>query len=247
LAISVLIDFFRPPWAVRRKLAVSLAAVNIIGTVVFASLSYQAARSSALTEIDDILCAAADGLQQIVPPLVVNFAEAETRPEPQYTEAYEKAHQAIESYVEAARIEYLYAIGARSDGTSFELISNLSPEQQATRADPMKDVLLKPYELSPIMTESVASGERRIDVAQDEYGYFRSCIIPVKTANGASVIYGADLEISAVNARLLNELITNVSVGFFVLVGTLIVIRILSNTLAKDINSYNIAGTTLKY
>jgi hypothetical protein len=61
------------------------------------------------------------------------------------------------------------------------------------------------------------------------------------------VIYGADLEISAVNARLLNELITNVSVGFFVLVGTLIVIRILSNTLAKDINSYNIAGTTLKY
>jgi len=30
----VLIDYFKPAWAIRRKIAISLATVNIIGTIV---------------------------------------------------------------------------------------------------------------------------------------------------------------------------------------------------------------------
>lgn len=77
------IDFFRPPFAIRRKLAVSLAAVNIVGTLIYSSLSYQAVRTSTLGAIDEVLCAAAEGIQQIVPPLVINQAETADRTEPQ--------------------------------------------------------------------------------------------------------------------------------------------------------------------
>ena len=45
---------------------------------------------------------------------------------------------------EAARLEYLYAIVVRPDGSAYELVSNLSVEQQAERADPMTAILLKP-------------------------------------------------------------------------------------------------------
>jgi hypothetical protein len=125
----------------------------------------------------------------------------------------------------------------RVDGSAYELISNLSPEQQAERVDPLKDILLKPYELSPIMIESAQTGDRRIDVAEDEYGYFRSCLIPVKTTNGDAVLFGADMEISAINDRLFQDLIANIGIGLGVLIGMLIIIRMLSSAIARELLS----------
>jgi adenylate cyclase len=116
-------------------------------------------------------------------------------------------------------------------------MSNLSPEQQAERVDPIKSILLKPYELSPIMIESAQSGDRRIDVAEDEYGYFRSCILPVQAASGEAVLYGADIEISAVNDRLIRDLISNLGIGLCVLICTLVIIRILSSAIARELLS----------
>jgi adenylate cyclase len=228
-------SIFNRPWAIRRRLAWSLAAVNIFGTVVFSGLAYQASRQATLSDIDDILCAAAEGVRQIVPPIVIDQAEAEPRTEPLYSENYRRTHEAFERYVEAARLEYLYAIVMRPDGSAFELVSNLSIEQQADRADPMTEILLKPYELSPIMISATKTGARSIDVAEDEYGYFRSCIVPVTATNGNVVLYGSDMEISEVNQRLLRDLVTNVGIGLLVLTGTLFVIRMLSNSLTRDV------------
>lgn len=228
-------DLFKRPWAIRRRLAWSLAAVNVFGTVVFSTLAYQASRQATLTDIDDILCAAAEGVRQIVPPIVVDQAEAAERTEPLYTHSYRATHEAFERYVEAARLEYLYAIVARPDGSAYELVSNLSVDQQAARADPMTAVLLKPYELSPKMAEATRTLARTIDVAEDDYGYFRSCLVPVTASTGAVVLYGSDMEISAVNERLVRDLITNVGIGFLVLLGTLFVIRLLSDSLARDV------------
>jgi class 3 adenylate cyclase len=230
-------NLLKRPWAIRRRLAWGLTAVNVVGTLVFATLSYQTARKSALADIDDNLCSAAQGIQQIVPPLIINQAEADERSEPQFTDAYRASQTRIESYVEAARLDYTYAIAVRVDGSAYELISNLSPEQQAERVDPLKDILLKPYELSPIMIESAKTGDRRIDVAEDEYGYFRSCLIPVKTTNGEAVLFGADMEISAINDRLFRDLIANVGIGFGVLIGMLIIIRMLSSAIARELLS----------
>jgi class 3 adenylate cyclase len=230
-------NLLNSPWAIRRRLAWSLTAVNVVGTLVFATLSYQAARESALADIDDNLCSAAQGIQQIVPPLIINQAEADERSEPQFTESYRAAQTRIENYVEAARLEYIYAIAVRADGSAYELISNLSPEQQAERVDPLRDIFLKTYDMSPIMIESAKTGEQRIDVAEDEYGYFRSCLIPVKAASGAAVLFGADMEISAVNDRLLRDLIANVGIGLSVLIGMLVIIRMLSSAIARELLS----------
>jgi class 3 adenylate cyclase len=233
----VLNTLLNRPWAIRRRLAWSLTAINVVGTLVFATLSYQAARASALADIDDNLCSAAQGIQQIVPPLVINQAEADERAEPQFTDAYQGAQTRIENYVEAARLEYIYAIAVRIDGSAYELMSNLSPEQQAEGVDPTKDILLKPYDLSPIMVESAKTGEQRIDVAEDEYGYFRSCILPIKSANGTAVLFGADMEISTVNDRLFRDLIANIGIGLSVLIGVLIIIRMLSTAIARELLS----------
>ncbi|MBL8643884.1 MAG: adenylate/guanylate cyclase domain-containing protein [Rhodospirillaceae bacterium] len=225
------------PWAIRRRLAWSLAAVNIFGTVVFSTLAYQASRQATLADIDDILCAAAEGVRSIVPPIIVDQAEGVERTEPLYTETYHSAHESLERYVEAARLEFLYAIVIRKDGSAYELVSNLSPEQQAARVDPMQEILLKPYEdLSPVMIEAAKTGQRSIDVAEDEYGHFRSCLVPVTSAAGTVTLFGADLEISEVNQRLLRDLITNVGIGFMVLVGTLFVIRAVSNSMSRDVS-----------
>ncbi len=237
MPVRVFKSFFNKPRAIKRRLAWSLAVVNIVGTLAFSTLAYQASRQATLSDIDDILCAAAEGVRAIVPPVVIDQAEGVERTEPLYTTAYYEAHEALERYVEAARLEFLYAIVVRKDGTAYELVSNLTPEQQASRADPMQDILLKPYDdLSPVMIEAAKTRQRSIDVAEDGYGYFRSCLVPVTSASGSVTLFGADMEISDVNKRLLRDLITNVGIGFLVLVGTLFVIRAVSNSMSRDVS-----------
>ena len=234
---SVFKSYFNQPWAIRRRLAWSLAAVNILGTLAFSTLAYQASRQSTLSDIDDILCAAAEGVRAIIPPLVIDQAEDTERTEPLYSDTYRTAHDSLERYVAAARLEFLYAIVMRKDGTAFELVSNLTEEQRKAKADPLKDILLKPYDdPSPVMLEAARNHQRSIDVAEDEYGYFRSCLVPVASANGSVTLFGADMEISEVNERLLRDLFTNVGIGLFVLIGTLFVIRAVSNSMSRDVS-----------
>jgi class 3 adenylate cyclase len=229
--------WFRRPWALRRRLGWSLAVVNIIGTLIFSELSYQASRQETLNNIDDILCAAAEGVRQIVPSLIIDQAQG-VRTEPDYTETYRTTHRALENYFNAVRLEFLYAIAGRPDGTAFELIGNLSPEQKKAGIDPLTSLLLKPYKPSPGMVQTVRSFKRTIDIAQDEYGYFRSCLVPVASgpdANGIVAIFGADMEISDVNQRLFRDLVMNISIGLVVLLAMLIVVRAISNSVARDV------------
>ena len=235
-------NLLRTPWALRSRLAWSLPAVNILGTLVFSTLTYEASRQSTLENIDDILCAAAEGVYNVVPALLVEEAEAETRTEPAYTDTYRQTHRALERYFAATKLNFLYAIGVRADGTAFELVSNLSPEQKKAGIDPLKDLLRKPYTPSPGMVAAAKARSRVIDVARDEYGYFRSCLVAIPfpyaahTGEGQLVgVFGADMEISDVNQRLLRDLLTNIGIGILVLIVTLTIIRAISNSVARDV------------
>jgi len=238
-----LLQILKRPLALRRRLAWSLAVVNIIGTLLFSTLAYQASRQATLQNIDDTLCAAAEGVRNIVPPLLVEESQATARTEPAYTDTYRAAHKALEQYFSATRLQFLYAIAVSpGDGTAFELVSNLSPEQKAAGIDPLQELLRKPYTPSPGMLQTAKKKERFIDVARDEYGYFRSCLVPVPFPNAQPdgtgeivAIFGADMEISDVNARLLRDLLTNIGIGFLVLVVTLFIVRAISNGIARDV------------
>ena len=229
-----LTELYMRPWALRRRLGWSLAVVSVIGTLVFSALSYQATRQTTLSSIDDTLCAAAEGVRAIVPPIIVVEAEAPARTEPAYTEAFRATQVLLERYFASMNLEYIYAIGVHEDGSAFEMVGNLSAEQKAAKIDPLKDLLLKPYPASDGMKGAAKSGKRVIDIAHDDYGYFRSCLVPVKMGN-VTAIYGADLDISAVDARLTRELLTNLGIGALVLMVTLTVIRAISNGVARDV------------
>jgi class 3 adenylate cyclase len=231
--------FFKRPWALRRKLGWSLAVVNIVGTLVFSTLAYQASRQATLQNIDDLLCAAAEGVRGIVPPLIVSEAETIPRTEPLYADSYRRTYGLLESYFAATNFNFLYAIAVRPDGTAFELVSNLSPEQRKANLDPLTGLLLKPYTPSPGMLSAARTVERTIDVAQDEYGYFRSCLVPGRfpSASGSIIaVFGADMEISDVNRRLFRDLATNLGLGALVLMVTLIVVRAIGNSVARDVH-----------
>ena len=228
-------SFWKKPRPLSRRLGVALLLVNLLGTGLFAGLAYRFERQDTLDGIDATLCEAAEGVRKIVPPLVVEQADADERTEPRFTTEYRKAHDFIERYIDATDLEFIYAIGMRADGSAYEISGNLTAAQLGDHADPMVEILRKPYELSPIMVQSVATSDAMIDVAQDEYGYFRSCVVPVTFASGKKVLFGADLEISAVNQRLLRSLLTNVGLGTIVLVATLIITLLFSNSIARDL------------
>jgi len=234
-------SFHTRPRALRRRLGWSLAVVSIFGSLIFSALAYQASRESTLENIDDILCAAAEGVRGIVPPLLVIEAETETRTQPLYDDSYRRTQRELERYFSATKLNFLYSIVVRNDSTAFELVSNLSPEQKSANIDPLKSLLLKPYKPSPGMVGAAKTRERVIDIAKDEYGYFRSCLVPAPFPGdinhpGSVAIFGADMEISDVNDRLLRDLFANLGIGFVVLLVTLSVIRAISNSVARDIN-----------
>ncbi|MBM3515622.1 MAG: hypothetical protein FJX59_18185 [Alphaproteobacteria bacterium] len=62
-------------WGIRTKLVVSLTLMNMICVALFAGLSYRSAQSQSLTDIDDILCAAAAGGERSVSGIVATEAE----------------------------------------------------------------------------------------------------------------------------------------------------------------------------
>ena len=214
---------------------ISLTAINLAGTLVFAGLSYRAAETQSLNDIDDTLCAAADGAKQIVAPIIVNEAEQKQRTEPAFTDAYRTAHAELETYAETARLEFVWVIAVRPDDTAFEVVSNLSAEQQAARADPMEALLLNPYELPPVYLNAARNLARRTGSAVDEYGSFRSCIDPVKISNGNVILYGADMEITLIEQRLRAGLINSITNGLIVMVGVLVIAVLFSNRISGEL------------
>jgi hypothetical protein len=223
------------PWGIRVKLVVSLTVINLLATALFATLSYREARTQSLTDIDDTLCAAADGAMQAVAPIVVNEAELNPRTGPAFTSAYREAHATLERYAEAARLEFVWVIAVRPDDSAFEVVSNLSPEQQAARADPMEALLLNPYELPPVYLEAARTGERRTGSAVDDYGSFRSCIEPVANSSGNVILYGADMDITMVEDRLRRDLIVSIVNGVMVLVAGIAVVFLFSGQVAREL------------
>jgi adenylate cyclase len=233
--VQSILSAIRPPWPFRVKLSITLSAISIVGTVLFAALSYQADKTRMLGDIDATLCAAAEGAHEIIDPIIIREAEAESRTEPEFTDKYRYVQNELEEYVKRARLKFVWSIVARPDGTAFELVSNLSDEQIAAKADPIKALLLNPYELPPVYAEAVQTGDRKTGSAEDSYGAFRSCIVPYKQDSGETVLFGADMEISAVNQRLQDGLTTSFGIGFFVLAITLIVIGLISRNIAGEL------------
>jgi adenylate cyclase len=227
--------FLKPPWPFRVKLSIILSTVTVIGTLLFAFLSYQANKDRMLGDIDEALCAAAEGARRLVAPILIEEAELKNRTEPQYTTTYRYVQNELEEYVQRARLKLVWVIAARPDGTAYELVSNLSDEQKAAKADPMEALLLNPYELPPVYAEAVRTGYRQTGTAEDSYGSFRSCIKPYKQANGLTVLFGADLEISDVNRQLREGLSTSFAIGIFVLGVTLLTIAIVSRNIAGEL------------
>jgi adenylate cyclase len=235
LSLPRILYLLRPPWPVRVKLSAMLSAASVIGTLLFAGLSYQADQRRMLDDIDSLLCSAAEGAEQLIAPIIINQAESEQRSEPGFTDAYRHAHNELEEYVVRARLKFVWSIVVRPDGTAYELVSNLSDEQKAANADPLEALLLNPYELPAVYADAVRAGERRTGGAEDQYGSFRSCILPRKQANGNTVLYGADMEISAVDRQLRQGVSTNLFIGAFVLVVTLLVMGITSRNIAREL------------
>jgi hypothetical protein len=234
--IRAIRDFYRRPWTLRRRLGWGLAAVNIIGILLFASLVYQASRQTTLSSIDQVLCAAAEAARLMVPPEISDQAELDARPEPQYTDTYHAAQMKLESYARETGLIYVYSIIVCPDDTAYELVSNLSEEQRASGKDAMEIILRNPYKPSKGMVNTARSGARQIDVAHDSYGYFRSCLVPVPTTGGRVTIFGADMEIGAVDRQLVCDLITNIGIGLLMLIVTLFFVRAISRSVARDVH-----------
>lgn len=201
----------------------------------FAVLSYQADKNRMMGDIDDQLCSAAVGAQKIVPDILIKEAELPERTEPEFTNVYRYVQGELEEYVERARLKFVWVIMTRADGSAFELVSNLSAEQKAENADPMEVLLLNPYTLPPVYVDAVQTGERRTGSAEDSYGSFRSCIVPYKADGGVTVLFGADMEISAVNRQLQQGLSTSFGIGGVVLILTLIIIGITSRNISREL------------
>ena len=232
---SILAGILERPWGIRTKLVASLTAINLAGTLLFATLAYRAAEQQSLDDIDDTLCSAASGAQQIIAPIVVNEAELKERTEPAFTTAYRTAHAELEKYAETARLEFVWSIAVRPDETAFEVVSNLSAEQQAARSDPMDVLLLNPYKLPPVYLDAAKNMARRTGTAVDGYGSFRSCIEPVKISNGNVILYGADMEITLIADRLRKGLISNITNGLLVMIGVVLIAVVFSNRISNEL------------
>jgi len=224
------------PYRLRLRLAWRLGAVNVIATLFFTSIVYNSSRQDIFQHIDDTLCASAEGVRSIVPPMIYEQAQ-NGRESLLYRNVYNEVQSALERYANSMKITYLYATIINPDDTTFELVGNLSTEQKASKLDAIDIVFMKPYIMPSTMRSIAKSGQRGVDTDSDEYGYTRSCYTPVTFGSGSTVIFGADMDVAEIDKLLKQKFAINTVIGLAFILVMIFTVRTIINGTIKDLQN----------
>jgi len=203
---------------------------NLISVFTLTYYSYNVSKILIFKDTDDRLISGAFGVSLA---LGDNFHD-EIKDKNSISESRHDANAAkLGEIASKYGVDYLYSMMKNSGEIVFtslsansEEIKNKSYDKFFTLYKTPSEMLLDVYDKSGYFFEEF----------EDEYGYFRSVIIPMKSKGGKHYIAGADIAISNITARVNAILLNHLIAGFFVfLLTSLIAVFILKKFLAKVI------------
>lgn len=170
---------------------------NLISTVTLIYYSYTVSKILVLKDTDDKLIAGAYG---------VTFAlgrDFHDRIENSSSISEQEHYENILNLSEVAEkcgVDYVYTLMRSGSGeVVFTSLSVTKEEFEKKSYDKFFTVYKKPSELT---LKAFGSSAMVFEEYEDEYGHFRSVIVPMKSKKGKDYVVGADISISSIAGRL---------------------------------------------
>jgi len=210
-----IIESVRPESNFNGKAAIVFVIFNLISILTIIYYSYNVSKILVLKDTDDKILAGAYG---------VTFAlgrEFHDRIENASSISEQEHYENILNLSEVAEkcgVDYVYTLMKNTSGEIvFTALSVTKEEFEKKNFDKFYTVYKKPSELT---IKGFGSTVISFEEYEDEYGYFRSAIVPMKSKNGKDYIVGADISIPNITARLNTLLYGFIIAGLLVFIST---------------------------
>lgn len=237
-----------------------LTIVNLAASTVFSCYIYSINKSSLIKGIDSKLQAAAQAVPLL---LAADYHDRLAANAPGSQQDYYRAMQLLTDYATKADVFYVYTFLYGDDKKFLTASTSLSdkdlrdynipptfPAQPGWPAEVSRTPndgipqLLEPYDAAADYFEVVASQQIKVFENADEFGSWRSYLLPLKTPGGRTYVAGADVETSFIRGELRRSVFNAVLIGLALFIATTAICYGISNVISRDLAG--VAAETLK-
>ena len=199
----------------RIKALLLVVLFNIISTGVFSLYFYQDQKISAMRDIDNRLLSSAHAVRYILPEGYHSRITSDSSVSPQ--ENLINVHK-LSQYAKYAHVTYLYTMMESGVNIVFTSTSATDEELKKGTFNPFFTV----YKGAAVQLKQ-AFNKRRVsfEESHDQYGDYRSVIVPVILPSGKVYIMVADLDIRFIHAVLAQGLIESLLIGAVLFISTM--------------------------
>lgn len=215
---------------IRGKLLLAFSLVSLASTVAFTSYTYFLQRTTILAGIDEKLKIAARSVQPILPD---GFHDRITDKSSVAPEEHLANMRLLTDFAGAVGVTFVYSF-IRVDGRVY-FTSTSGTEEQFAAGTTVP--FFQPYDDASVgLKRMFDTGETLRETAQDEYGYFRSVLLPLKSRSGRNTfVAGADMRTDEIRETLNRTLWRCVSIGALSFVAAFLISILLSSRITKPI------------
>lgn len=210
--------FFHRKTRLRVGLLAWLLVINLVIASAYSYLMYERQRTALLGGIDAQLKTAALALPEFLPAdyhdriLGGNVSNDE----------YLALARLLTRFAEDAGVYYVYSFVMAPDGTVRTGSTSGSGEDWKENRLPEPGSL---YEAPPEVMRALLDGGALVSDESDEFGDWRSFLLPARSPGGAMVVFGADVELSRVHSLVHSALVQALAIGLggFVLSSVMVI------------------------
>jgi methyl-accepting chemotaxis protein len=215
---------------IKYKIIFLIFLINLFVTVFYSFYIYNLQKSSLYKEIDERLKSAVYGAYHIIGEDYHD--RVKDIDSISHDEYYSKLLE-LSQFAKEIDVYYLYSMIKRDD----KILQSLTSETDEAIASGEYVKFLDPYEEpSEKFLNGFDTKEPFYEEFEDEYGNFRSYVLPITSKGGQTFLLGADLEIKYIHDKLTQILIYSIIISFTILIATSLISIFLSSILAKQIN-----------
>ncbi len=216
-------------FTIRAKILLAFSIVSLASTVAFTIYAYVLQRNSILDGIDQKLRVAALSVPGILPD---GFHERVEGSNSVSAAEHLENMKLLTDFAKRAGVSFIYSF-VKKDGRIYFTSTSGTDEQFRTGntlpffehyTDPTAGDI-KIFETRESITET----------SQDEFGSFRSVLLPMKIKDGRVYVVGADIYIDQVNRRLRQTLVLCITIGLAGFLAVFLISIFLSNRITNPI------------
>ncbi len=190
-------------------------ALYIAGIVYYAVNAYSTEKDKTLARIDKQLLYATEGAQIIAGQTYHQRSAYENGIGKE--EFLQVAHD-LSAFAKSAGVKYVYSF-IRDDGEVLFASTSLTDEEWSEEGETAyeENYRLIYDEATAALEKMFSKPQRLYEESRDQWGYFRSVLVPYESADGSIYIVGADIEISDVMSQMDTVLWSAVLTAFYYL------------------------------